>query len=118
MSLEVKISEKKDYLEFIIKGTFDLFSLKEAVDALKDAQEKYNKILVDVTGLPGEIVELDRFGIGEYAADILSRGVKFAMIAEDKRINKFFENVATNHGLNVIVVGDRQSALDWLLKEE
>jgi len=118
MSLEVKISEKKDYLEFIVKGTFDLPSLKEAVDALKDAQEKFNKILVDATGLSGELVELDRFGIGEYAADILFRGVKFAMIAEDKRINKFFENVATNRGLNVIVVDNKKAALDWLLKEE
>jgi len=118
MSVKVKIEEKKDYLEVIVAGTFGLQDLKEVVDALKDAQEKYNatKILVDVSGLSGELVELDRFRIGEYAADVLSRNVRFAMLADDVRINKFFENVATNRGLNVIVVSDRQSALDWLLK--
>ena len=87
---------------------------------VKDAQEKYSatRILVDATGLSGELEELDRFRIGEYAAEVLSRDVRFAMLAEDKRINKFFENVATNRGLNLIVVGNRQTALDWLLKEK
>ena len=118
MSIEVKIVENKDFLEFIVKGPFDLPSLKEAVDALKDAQEKYNatRILVNANGLSGKLLELDRFRIGEYAADELSRDVRFAMLAEDKRINKFFENVATNRGLDLIVVGNRQAALDWLLK--
>jgi len=120
MGLEIEVKKNKDYLELIFKGIFDLQYLKDIVDAIKDAQEKYNatKILVDVSGLSGELVELDRFRAGEYAADVLSRNVRFAMLADDVRINKFFENVATNRGLNVIVVSDRQSALDWLLKEE
>ncbi len=120
MSAELEVKKNKDYLELIFKGTFDLSSLKEVIDAIKDAQEKYNatKILVDVTGLSGELVELDRFRAGEYAADVLPRNIRFAMLADEVRINKFFENVATNRGLNVIVISDRQSALDWLLKEE
>ena len=120
MSVEIEVVENKDFFEFIVKGTLDLPSLKETVNALKDAQEKYNatRILVNAIGLSGELGELDRYSIGKYAAGELSRNVKFAMLAEDRLVNKFFENVAFNRGLNLIVVDNRQAALDWLLEVE
>ena len=120
MGVEIEIVGNKDFLEIILRGTFDRPSLEGFVDGLKDAQEKYDatRIFVDATRVSGEIVELDRFWIGKYASEVLSRRVKFAFLVEDERIDKFFENVAVNRGLSVIVVGNRRAALDWLLKED
>ncbi len=120
MGIEAKVLENKDYVGIVVKGSLSLQNLKDCADAVKNTQEKYgtDKILMDIYEMTGEIVEFDRYRLGEYAAKILPRSIKVAVIMESKHINKFFENVATNRGIDVIVVDNKKEALNWLLNEE
>jgi hypothetical protein len=115
--LHIEIQEVDRYVVVQVAGAFSLENGKKLIDILESESKKrgHDLFLVDAlrTGPPAQ--DMDRFYLGEYAAIKWRRGLKVAAVYPQKLINKFFENVAVNRGANVIVVGDRNQALKWLL---
>ena len=72
------------------------------------------RVLIDVTGLRGEIPQLDRFLLGKRAARMWGQRMRVAIFTRSQETNRFFENVATNDGANVHVFRDRAAAEAWL----
>jgi len=116
-SLHIEIQKEEQYLIAHVSGALSLDNLKELVDIVETESKKrgYNLFLVDMlrTGPPEK--EMDRFYIGEYVA-LKLRGLKVAAVYPQELITKFGENTAVNRGASLIVLGDREQAIKWLLE--
>lgn len=94
-------------------GTEDMIAgMESIVERCREARRW--RVLIDVTGLRGEIPQLDRFLLGKRAARIWGQRLRVAIFTRTQETNRFFENVATNDGANVQVFRDRAAAEAWL----
>ena len=76
--------------------------------------EKYNKILVDISSMPGKVKPMERFKIGVEGALIFRNIVKISVLYRAEEIDKFAETVGVNRGLNGRIFSDMDEALTWL----
>jgi hypothetical protein len=71
---------------------------------------------LDVEGT--DVSVMDRFILGEKVAELLSYKIKAAVVWPENDITKFAETVASNRGGKLIVVGNEDDALKWLLADK
>ena len=77
-------------------------------------QQKFSKVLVDLSNMPGKISIMDRFQMGVAGANTFRGVAQVALIYRKDEINRFAETVGVNRGANVAVFGDAESAKKWL----
>jgi hypothetical protein len=123
MALESRVEIHSSYLQLYCKGEFEYDSMKKSFDkAFDEASEKVlAKILFDgikITGTPP--TTLERFNLGEYAAELcwqFGKPIRIALAAKIPIVDpkRFGETVARNRGANGKVFTDLEEAKDWLM---
>jgi len=105
------------YLRMKLAGRYSLPELREAIAAIGAEIDRagHARVLVDFTGVQGDIPDIDRYETGVYAAEQLARIERVAVLSgRQQRVNHFFEDVARNRGLQVRVTQDPAEALAWI----
>lgn len=97
---------------------WNLDRMKELIDLVTEYCQtlRYDRVLLDVTTVPGEPEAFDRFHIGLYIAHVMPGCPRVAVLARPASITKFGENTAVNRGASLLVTGDSDEAITWLLR--
>src|SRR5262245_22486119 len=105
----ISIEPRESYLLAVGGGEFDptqaMVLLKSVVDAC--ASHERSKLLIDFTGVEGEISILVLYEMGIKTAQCAAVLSHLALIDRPERIlpDHFWENVTRNYGLNARVFG-------------
>lgn len=120
MSHQIEITKAEGYLQLTFSGPFSPAGAKDSIDAMVSAcaREGCPKVLFDCRPMTGDLTVSDRFETGTYVASKIPGQVKIAMLGREDQISDddFFETVARNRGVNIIVFSDSDAALEWLKK--
>jgi len=117
--IQITFERCPGYLRATCEGTFPTdgreYLRRIRAEAIRAADAL---VLLDCYGLSEPASEMDRFEAGVALAEIFRHEFKIAVLYHPAHINKFTENVAVNRGTDVLVTGDPQAALAWLLGKE
>jgi hypothetical protein len=116
-ALEHAFEAGAGYLKVRLGGRYSLPDLRGIIEAIGSEAERggHARALLDLTAVDGDQPDLDRFETGVYAAEQLAKLERVAVLMAGRaRVNRFFEDVARNRGLQVRVTQDPGEALDWL----
>jgi hypothetical protein len=121
MAIECSFSVKENYLAVITKGIEEsLNEVRECTSSIVEEAIKNNsrKILCDLRDLSYTLTTLDIYALAEYGATYASKVSKIAMVCQEKVLDdgRFYETVASNRGLTILVTTEYNQALDWLGK--
>jgi CheY-like chemotaxis protein len=118
---QLDFADRERFLEVRFEGLFTVDRFKHLIDAAFALCEKRKarRLLVDARELTGELTSIDRYDIGQHAAQGAKMLERAVMVAPPALIdtNKFGVRVARNRGLRSNVFADRQDAIEWLLAE-
>jgi hypothetical protein len=118
MSHLLDIVKKEDYLQITFSGPFSIDAAKRSVDDMVAACRKEHcaKVLFDCRPMTGDLTVLDRFEVGQYGEGTIPQTVKIAMLGRNEQIlpDRFFETVARNRGVNLLLFTEVDDALKWL----
>jgi hypothetical protein len=116
MRLNLDFREEGDILRCVASGPYSLADFLQLADRVMDRRRAHGlkRVLVDITGVTGEIPSLDRYRLGIYVAEQPGRAQRLAVVARREVINWMFENVASNRGLPTCVTADPSFADSWL----
>jgi len=119
--MEVKLGPGVEYLHATLTGSLSLKDLLQAFETTFDAAvgRGLRLILVDCSGLDGELSTMDRYSLGEsgiaYWSSKLARLVpRIAVVGKPPVIDGFAALVASNRGIDAQTFPETQRALDWL----
>jgi hypothetical protein len=116
MQLDLSFNDEGDVLSCVVRGAYSLADFLRLADRLFAECRKRGaaKAFVDITGVSGDIPQIDRYRLGIYCAEKRERQSRLAVLARREIINWMFENVATNRGLSTCVSADPTYARNWL----
>ena len=116
MSLELQIHELDTHLSIKAVGRYSLANLSALFDRVKDESEKRaNKgVILDVTEVAGTIPTVDMHVLGKRCSGVWKLARRIAIVSPVGGIGKFFENVARNRGVQVVVVPNQCAAMEWV----
>lgn len=120
MKSEYTMEKRSNYLYFTLSGEYDKedFLLYPKLVAAACEKEKIYKVLFNGLNLKNtNPPTMDRFIVGENIALILAPMIKLAAVWPEEHITKFAETVAVNRGTEFLIVGDLETAIEWLLRE-
>jgi len=119
--MEVKLGSGAEYLHATLTGSLSLKDLLQAFETTYDAavSRGLRCILIDCSGLDGELSTMDRYSLGEsgiaYWSSRLAQVVpKIAVVGKPPVIDGFAALVASNRGIDASTFSEIQRALDWL----
>ena len=118
MRLQVSFREESGFLLFDVQGPYSLPDFLRLADSVfaECTKRGLGRAFVDITGVTGEIPQIDRYRLGIYCAEKRAQLNRLAVVARREIINWMFENVATNRGLTTCVTADPAYATNWLRK--
>lgn len=119
MSLTSESTVHGAHFKLRISGTFaSREEIYRCMDTLRSEAELHGckSAILDLTAAQGRTSDMDRFHLGERAAQVFRNGLRVAVVFPVSGITKFGENVAVNRGAKLAVVPDEQSAILWLDK--
>ncbi len=116
MGLEVQFHEVNAHLSIKAVGQYSLAKFHDLFTQVKDANEDHadRGVILDITEVTGAIPVLDMLVLGEYCSKYWTQPFKVAIITSLGGLNRFFENVARNRGVQIAVVRDESAAMEWL----
>ncbi|MGO9272436.1 MAG: hypothetical protein ACLQOO_19770 [Terriglobia bacterium] len=116
MGLDVRIRPENGYLFIRVVGEYSVIESRDLIHRVKEESKDsgYQNVLLDITGLAGSIPHLDMFELGVHCAKVWKAAFRVAIISRAGGINKFFEDVAGNRGVRVLVVENEDAAIQWL----
>ena len=119
MAITYQMERQDSVLRVIAKGKDDNMNEVSAYStAVIEAAIQYNskKILCDERELEYSISVIDTFNLAQAASKYAINLSRIAIICDQRYLadGKFYETVATNRGLIVLVTSDYKEALKWL----
>jgi hypothetical protein len=117
MTIEHAFEPGPGHLAVRVSGSYSLPAIRGLIEAVGAEVERggYAHALIDITALQGDQPDMDRFEMGVHAAEHLASLDRLAVLVNQAlRVNHFFEDVARNRGLQVLVTKDPGEALAWL----
>jgi hypothetical protein len=119
MQLDLNFRDEGDFLSCIVCGAYSLADFLRLADRVfaESRRRGLARAFVDITGVSGDIPQIDRYRLGIYCAEKRDRLSRLAVVARRELINWMFENVATNRGLSTCVSADAAYAQTWLRAE-
>jgi hypothetical protein len=72
-------------------------------------------VLVDATGIPPPMTTFEKYDLALEFSRIANPKLKTAIVARTEMVDHFFETVARNRGVGVMVFTKEAPALEWLL---
>ena len=119
MAEDIEFTEGKEFLEARFLRTLSLEHHKGQILASVQAarERKLTRLLVDLREMSGYTPSTtDRFEIGNFGAEV-SGGFRVAVVLTTLQARDPFPVlVARNRGLEIEAFGDREEALEWLLR--
>lgn len=67
--------------------------------------------------MAGHVQGMDRYEMGNKAGMLWDKSLKVAIVDRPEAINRFFENVAFNRGVNTKVFFSEETAIQWLVSD-
>ena len=119
MDLDVSFKNKDDYLEVIVRGMWSLEDVKEMMSLTrKKADENDQKrALVDMRNVGNIKRQMDRIHSANHAIEVFGNVIKVAFVGQPHSITKLTEDIAHNRGVNLLITGDEDEAIRWLLSK-
>lgn len=77
-----------------------------------------SKVLLDLRAMAGHVQGMDRYEMGNKAGMLWDKSLKVAIVDRPEAINRFFEDVAINRGVNTRVFFTEEEAAGWLISDE
>jgi hypothetical protein len=116
MRLNLSFRDEDGILYCDARGGYALADFLRLADSVwqECGKRGVGRALVDISGVEGDIPQLDRYRLGIYCAEKPKRIARLAVIARRELINWMFEHVATNRGLPTCVSADPAFAMSWL----
>jgi|SRR5271157_1122567 len=116
MSLEIQIHEVDTHLSIKAVGQYSLANLHDLFDRVKkESENRANpRVILDVSGVAGAIPVLDMLVLGEHCARFWRPSLRAAIVSPVGGLNRFFENVARNRGVQIAVVPNQGAAIEWV----
>ena len=116
MSLELQIHAAGPRLSIKAVGPYSLANLQELFDRVKEEGEKCGcrRVILDLTGVTGDIPVIDMLVLGEHCARVWKSALNIAIVSPEGGLDKFFENVGQNRGVQLAVVPNQAAAVKWL----
>ena len=116
MQLEMQVQETDGYLSIKAVGPYSLVDLRDLFDRVKAESEQRagRGVVLDVTEVVGAIPVMDMHVLGEHCSRVWKLQFRIAIVSQQDGLNKFFENVARNRGVQVAVVPNQGQARAWL----
>ena len=116
MQLEMQVQETNGHLSIKAAGPYSLADLRDLFDRVKAESETRadRGVVLDVTEVAGAIPVMDMHVLGEHCSRVWKLQFRIAIVAQEDGLNKFFENVASNRGVQIAVVSNRDAASEWL----
>jgi len=117
MGLSVFSKQEVGYILLKATGSYNRKEVQDLSNSIHAqlADNKCKNLLVDISEMSGKIPNIDRFLLGEYVSKFRESGYRIALVYRAEGINKFFETVAANRAIKIIVVPDIQTGLTWLI---
>jgi hypothetical protein len=120
MHVAMEYHGKEDYLHVVYSGELTFHKKLLEDQSMLQALQKYkcSKVLLDIRQLKVAITTMDRYVVGEYFGKLTHSPaqIKTAILAQAGRIDGFVEIVAKNRGAMFEVFTDKETAVDWLVK--
>lgn len=119
MAINYTIKNEHDYLKVVAKGKDDNFNeVKKYEEAIisEAINNQCTKIFCDESELEYSISIIDTFKLAEEASKYAPNLTKLAIVCNKKYLSdgKFYETVATNRGLHVLVTDKYEEADQWI----
>jgi hypothetical protein len=105
------------YLRVIVTGRSSRGNLLPALQRIAaevQAREIW-RVLVDATGIPPPMTTFEKYDLAIEFSRIANPKLKTAIVAPAEMVDHFFETVARNRGVGVMVFTKEAAALEWLL---
>lgn len=120
MSIQLQLQELPGYVVANFIGDGAPEEIWQNFDRIAERCDRAGnkKVLIDSTGINGELSFIDKYFLGENAQIFARHGLKIATVLRSELIDsqKFGETVARNRGVNVRVFADVPSAKSWLFE--
>jgi hypothetical protein len=116
MNLEVQVHEENTHLSIKAVGNYSLANLYDLFTKVKDESQNRSGrgVILDITEVAGAVSVLDMLVLGEYCSKYWKYAFRVAIVTSGGGLNRFFENVARNRGVQIAVVRNEGEAMDWL----
>jgi len=119
MSISYHIENHPDFLKVVAHGKDDnLEDVNQYQQAIMEAVYRFGckKILCDERDLIYAISVFDTYQLGETVAKYAKELIKVAIVCKNNSLEegRFFETVASNRGLCILVTADYDKAVAWL----
>ena len=117
MDLDVSFEAKDSYLEVAARGMWKLEDVKEVMSlarAKADAGDQ-TRVLLDMRNVGNVKKQMDRLHSASHAVEVFGSDVKVVVVGQSHSITKMTEDFAVNRGVNLLITGDEDEALKWLL---
>ena len=119
--MDVRVESRPNYVFATLAGGHSLEEVLKAFQATYDAAFGRGLwlILVDCSGLEGELTTVERFELGErgatyWASKSWNISPKIAVVGRVPVVDGFAALVASNRGLEAQTFSELQQARDWL----
>jgi hypothetical protein len=111
------VADDGEYLRVTVTGRSsrgNLFPALQRIVAEVQAREIW-RVLVDATGIPLPMTTFEKYDLALEFSRIANPKLKTAIVARTEMVDHFFETVARNRGMGVMVFTQEAPALEWLL---
>lgn len=105
------------HLHIVCAGPYHLTDGMALIQRIREECERSgcDHVLLDLRPIIGSMPNLQRYQLGERAAEELR--CRLGIISRIEDINRFFENVASNRGLKTYVGSEADDVWQWLWKK-
>ncbi len=107
--------ENEQILEVHFSGNYDYDQTICVMDeiAAECGNREIHRVLLDLTELD-DIPDMDRYRLAMYSTKIWRFPIRLGATARPEKINRFFETVAKNRGVQIKVDPNREVVIEYL----
>lgn len=114
---EITVRDVGEFLRVTVIGPGSLPNLFAALQRIiaETRSRDLWRVLVDATGIPPPLGTSEKYDLGLETARVADPRMKTAVVARTENVDHFFETVARNRGVSVMVFLEENAAISWLL---
>ena len=104
-----------DLLRITTTGEYDFDDMYSFISYIADEADRTSseRVLIDCSGIEGDMTEVERFQGGQMIAEIFGSRLKAALVMPN--ITRLGELAAVNRGARFMVTTSKDEALAWLM---
>jgi hypothetical protein len=117
---KITVIEDGRFLRVTLAGPAVRVNLLAALQRIITEAKSRNvwRVFVDAKGLPPPLGTFEKYDLALEVARVTDPRMKTAVVARAEMVDHFFETVARNRGVGLMVFSNETPALEWLLDAE